>query len=408
MIHPHTTLRPARNRFRSACVPARKSFVSVALLSAFACAGTALGSVTYTPLAFGPLGTATPGQYFTRIQDISADGRSFIGVLNNNAVVFRTPGGDYSLTGTGTGFALSPGGQVVAGGQAGSNPQRWDLSNAVGNSIASTTITWPGGPIAWGPAYATNSSGSDFVVLTPRADVITPSGRVSVLSAFQAYDIEASPGAYRALAPNAPVMALQGSAPSSTTASYRWNYETGEVSPLQLPAGAEAYGTSLGGLGSALGVISYDGSIVGGGARFGTLLRPFWWDADGVAHEVGLLPGAVAGSIQSLNYTGTIAGGQMTIPGAGSSRAFAVALATGELFDLTQIYSDAGLLPDGWVLTHTQHISDDGSLIYGQALAPDGSTRMVALEGRVFIPEPAALTLALAGAALLTGRRRRQ
>lgn len=379
----------------------------MALLSAFACAGSVLGSVTYTPLAFGPLGTTTPGQYFTNIQDISADGRSFIGVLNNSTVLFRTPGGDYNLTGTGTGFALSPDGLIVAGGQAGSNPQRWDLANATGNSIASTTITWPGGPVAWGAAYATNSTGSDFVVLTPRADVITPTGRVSVLAAFQAHDIGASPGAFRALAPEAPVMALLGAMPSSTTNAYRWNYQSGELNPLQLPAGAQDYGISLGGLGSALGVISYDGSIVGGAANFGSLLRPFWWDADGVPHEVDLLPGAVAGSIQSLNYTGTIAGGQMTIPGVGN-RAFAVALATGELFDLTQIYSDAGLLPDDWVLTHTRHISDDGSLIFSQALAPDGTTRTVVLEGRILIPEPSGATLAVTAAGLLICRRRRR
>ncbi|MDX2114449.1 MAG: hypothetical protein SFZ24_02345, partial [Planctomycetota bacterium] len=47
-----------------------------------------------------------------------------------------------------------------------------------------------------------------------------------------------------------------------------------------------------------------------------------------------------------------------------------------------------GLLPAGWTLTNTQHISDDGSRIFCLATAPDNSQRAVMLTGTFLIPAP--------------------
>ena len=370
---------------------------SIAPLAIAVAAGTATASLT--PLAFGPLGGTTPGSYFTFVTDISADGSTFAGVLNIGGQVLRTPTQDYSVRGTGAIFRLNPEGTIGAGGQSGQNPQRWDLATASATSITSTDINWPGGPFALGAAYATNRDGTVFNTLSFGVSVITPTGRIEARDAFQAIDIGASAGAWRGMAPDAPIVALQAFVPGNATNSYRWNYETGEVQALELPAGATSAS-----LNSQNGV-TYDGSITVGSAFIGGS-KPFWWDAEGNAHAVPVLDGLASATVNTVNYTGTMLGGGVNYGSLVGNRAYAYSLITGELYDLNEIYTDAGILPDGWQLTFTQHISDDGSKIFCGALAPDGSSRVVQLDADFFIPAPGTTTL-IGAAGLIATRRRR-
>ncbi len=371
---------------------------SIAPVAIAVAAGTATASLT--PLAFGPLGGTAPGSYFTFVTDISADGTTFAGVLNTGGQILRTPTADYSVQGTGAIFRLNPAGTVGAGGQAGQNPQRWDVASAGGTSIVSSEITWPGGPLALGAAYATNSDGTVFNTLAFGVSVITPSGRIAANDAFQAIAPEAFAGAWRGMAPDAPVVALQAFVPGNATNSYRWNYETGDVQALELPAGATSAS-----LNSQNGV-TYDGSITVGTAFIGGS-KPFWWDAEGNVHAVPVLDGLASATVNTVNYTGTMLGGGVNYGALVGNRAFAYSIVTGELYDLNEIYSDAGILPDGWQLTFTQHISDDGSKIFCGALAPDGSSRIVQLDADFFVPSPGTATL-LGAAGLVAVRRRRR
>ena len=60
-------------------------------------APTALGAIT--PLVFGPLDDPGDGSYFTQVYDISADGRSYVGLTNNNVPRYVANGTVYNQTG---------------------------------------------------------------------------------------------------------------------------------------------------------------------------------------------------------------------------------------------------------------------------------------------------------------------
>lgn len=285
------------------------------------------------------------------------------------------------------------------GGQSGSIPQRWRLSAAVGNNIASESISWPGGPLAVGPAYGTNSDGTVFVTATG-VSVITPTGRVIANDAFTAVNPGAFAGALRGMAVDAPIVAVLGHIPGNPTNAYRWNYQTGGLQALNMPGGASSI--DPGGVGTAM---SGDGSILGGTATIGLPSLPYWWDAAGNPHAVPLLAGAVNGSMPAVNFPGSLGGGGMSIPLQGS-RAYLYSFSDNQTYNLHAIFQSAGLLPAGWTLTTTQAISDDGSRIFALATAPDGTTRAVLLQGEYFVPGPgAAAVLGLGG--LLAARRRR-
>lgn len=352
---------------------------------------------TWDPHAFGPLGGLPANQYFSRVVDISGDGFTFVGQTNLGTIIYRTPGIDYSMSGIGGAFALARNGQTAVGGLSGQAPQRWDIANAVGSSIASQTITWPGGPQNIGPAYNANSNATAFGMASPTS-VITSSGLTSANSVFQS--MGGSAGAYRGIAADAPIMVVLATLPGNPTNAYRWNFSNDLVEPLNMPAGASSIEA-----GSVGGSVSGDASRVGGYAVLGTVSRPCWWDADGAPHLVPLFGTALGGAMTAMNYTGTLGGGSMLVPGQGN-RAFLAALDSDTVYDLNAVYSSAGLLPAGWTLLTTQHISDDGSRIFCLATAPDGSNRIVLLEGDFTAPAPAAGGL-LALAGLFASRRRR-
>lgn len=363
------------------------------------CLGSLAHAQTWTPLAFGPLGGLSGGQYFTSVTDISRDGTTFVGVTNTSQQVWRTPTQDYTLTGGGI-FALTPSGTTAVGGASGQNPKRFDISNAVGSTIAATTLTWPGGPVAYGAAYGTNADVSAFAVVAPRTAVITPTGGYrTAQSVFQAVNIAGSAGAYRGMAADAPIMVVLGSLPGNPTNGYRWNYQTDALSPLNLPAGGSTMTVS-----TLPGSVSADGGRVVGYANLSTSL-PYWWDETGMPHPVEMLPGTVLGGLQTINDPGTLAGGNMAYTLGVGNHAILTDLATGEVIDLHNAYSQAGFLPTGWILRSTHHISADGSRIFCAAQAPDGTTRMVVLEG-AYLPTPGTLA-ALAGGFVAMSRRRR-
>lgn len=355
---------------------------------------------SWTPLAFGPLGGLPSGQYFTSVADISRDGRTFVGVTNTAQQIWRTPTQDYAISG-GTVFSITPSGLSAVGGTSGQNPKRWDISGAIGSSVAAVNINWPGGPIAYGAAYSSNADMTAFAVVAPNTGLITTTGGyTSAQSVFQAVTLGASAGAFRGMAADAPIMAVLGSIPGNTANAYRWNYQTNTLSPLAVPAGASHMSLS-----TLAGSITGDGARVVGTATFGVASLPYWWDQSGTPHPVEMIGGAVTGSLLTINHVGTLAGGHLSYSGGLGNRAIITDLATGDVINLHNAYSQAGLLPTGWILRTTHHISEDGSRIFCLAQAPDGTTRVVALDGS-HVPTPGALAV-LAGGVLVTARRRR-
>lgn len=362
-------------------------------------AQAALAQSSFTPVAFGPLGAAPAGTFYASTIDISSDGQSILAVLNTGEQRLITPSQVYTLTGTGTASALSGNGQVLVGGQSGANPQRWRVAAAAGGSIASENFPWPGGPISYGNMIGTNRDGSVGAVTTPGVSVLGPFGRNVAQSAFTAVDIGANAGAYRGVANDVPVVALFGNVPGNPTNYYRWNYQTGVITPITLPAGASAISFV-----SGASAISSDGGILVGGATIGAPTLPYWFDAAGVGHAVPFLPGATVGSAVCVNGSGTLLGGVMTSPG-NVQRAYILSLQDNRMYDLNAIATAAGLLPSGWSLIATQQISDDGSRIFCLARDASGVSQSVILQGNFSVPGPgAAGVLALAGMAV---RRRR-
>lgn len=366
----------------------------VALLSA------SVASAAYTPLAFGPLDDPGSGLYFTQVHDISADGMSYVGVLSNNTVRVKAGGVLYTTSGVGAPQRLSPDGMVAVGGMHGATPQRWNVADAVGTNLAGEDIAFAGGPNpAYGLVYGTNAGATAFSVSTPTG-VLTGDGFRSPTADFQAMDLGAFAGANRGMAVHAPIAVMLGHVPGVNANGWRWNYETGDLQPLTLPAGASA--SSISGVGSEM---SGDASMIGGSLTIPSetpLAQPAYWDAAGNGHTVPGVGGRVWGNMSAMNYSGTIGGGNLF--GAGlQNHAFIHEFASGESYDLNEVF--APFIPDGWILTATQHISDDGSRIYCHALAPDGTTRVVVLDGEV--PAPGAAVLFAAAGMLAGGRRRR-
>ncbi|MBL0870805.1 MAG: hypothetical protein IBJ18_09550 [Phycisphaerales bacterium] len=377
----------------------RLSSVLPAAIAA-ALSSVALAQSTYTPLAFGPLGSAPAGTFYTATLDISGDGTFVLATLNNGSQRYLTPAGTLTLSGTGFANALSNDGQTVLGGQSGSNPQRWQYADRAANNIASENITWPGGPVAFGPAYGSNNDASVSALLSPGVSVVGPFGRITAQSAFQAVNINASAGAYRGMAANVPVMGILGSIPGNPTNAYRWNYSTGALTPLTMPGSSTSLSISTG-----ASNLSGDAGVIVGGATTGPLTLPYWWDAAGTPNAIPLLPGAVTMNAITTNVTGTlIGGGGFVAPGV--AHGYIYSIADNRLYDMHNVFSAAGILPAGWTLTNVQHISDDGSRIFAQVIDNTGAGRAVLLSGTYSIPTPGALgVLGLAG--VLASRRRR-
>lgn len=369
---------------------------SFAALAAVSVASVAFAQSSYSPVAFGPLGATDPGTFYTFTNDISADGRYVLATLNNGESRYITPGGTYRMSGTGFPVAISGDGQTVVGGQIGSNPQRWRLANAVGNSIASQNITWPGGPTAFGPGYGTNFDASVTTLLQPGVSVVGSFGRRTAQSDFSAINIAGTAGAYSGNANNVPVVAIAGSLPGNPTNMYRWNYSTGAISSLNLPAGASSINVP-----NNNSSISSDAGVIIGNVS----TRPYWWDSNGNPQAMTTLGGSILSSVLAVNGSGTLAGGFANFP-LQVRHAFITSLQDNTTYDLHLLAFNAGLLPAGWTLTATQQISDDGSRIFCLATDPTGTTRSVLLNGVFTVPSPSSLAvLGLAG--LAASRRRR-
>lgn len=367
-------------------------FVRAAAVGAV-CVGSLAQAQTWTPVAFGPLGGLPGGQYFTSVADISRDGQTFVGSTNTGQQIWRTPTRDYTMTG-GSILSISPNGLSAVGGNLTTQPpRRWDIANAVGSSIAHTDIV----SVNYGPAYAANSAMTVFSLPTPTS-ILTGGVRTTAQSVFQS--VNGTAGAYRGLASDAPIMNVLGVLPNNPTNAYRWNYQTNELLPLALPAGASSISLS-----TLPGSITADGRRSVGYYSASAPVLPGWWDESGAAHTVTLLAGSVSGNLVTINYNGTLAGGLMGFTGGLGNRAILTDLATGEVINLDTAYRDAGYLPAGWILRGTQHISEDGSRIYCVAEAPGGVTRVVVLEG-TYLPTPGALAV-FAGGLLSMSRRRR-
>lgn len=361
--------------------------------------------VSYTPLAFGPLVDPGNGAYYTQIYDISADGNSYVGLLSDGRAAYVYQGELLIQTGSGGALAITPDGTMAFGGPAGGAPVQWSVGDAVGSTIPGAVYSNPFSGSAGSLAYGVNRDGTVLNIVQNglSSAVLTPTGIRRANDAFvDQFPVGAFAGVNRGIAVDAPIQVVAGNTQGVyNTTAFRWNYETDAISPLNLPAGGTS--VTMGG-GASSSNISYDGSIIGGAARVPSIAPldvPIYWDASGEAHVIPGVGGRVMGTMNAVNYTGTFGGGNLF--GAGlSNHAFLYDFANDMTYDLNVLFAD--LIPDGWVLTHTTDISDDGSKIFARALAPDGTARFVELTG--IVPAPGtALLLGLAG--IGAARRRR-
>ncbi len=376
---------------------------------------------SYTPLIFAPLTDPGDGSYYSSVADISADGRSYIGSTTNpmlgNQVLARyvADGVTYNQAGFGAAFALSANGQVAGGGVAvsglfGNTPQQWRAQDAGAGQIVSTDFAVPGSPtlpdgrsFPGGVVRGLSSDGTIASVIGPTSGtwVITPDTVYDIRNAFADIELGASFGANRGMAADAPIVVGLVQIPSQGFGPGRYNYETGEAELLALPAGGTSAGTDTQG-----NQISADGTIIGGSFRIPSetpLDQPGYWDGDGVAHRVPGVGDRIWGDVIAVDPTGFFMGGSLF--GAGLQReAFLFNRYTGESVNLNEVFAD--ILPEGWVLQQTQHISADGERLFVRALAPDGTQRIVTLEGNPVIPAPGAV--ALFGLAGVSMRRRKR
>ncbi|HYE63008.1 MAG TPA: hypothetical protein VD997_13510 [Phycisphaerales bacterium] len=370
-----------------------KSFTAAAAAISLA----AIASADYTPIAWGLAGGAPVGRYFTRTVDISADGLTFVGQLDNGDFRYVSPTANLGFAGTAGVLGMSTDGARIVGGTLSTPPAQWLPATAVSNTMTSSPLPQPAGSNLLGQAYHIAANGTyGMVASTTHIWAVNGSSRTNVSQLITTQG--GSSGAYRGIADDAPVAIMLASFSGNNTNMYRINYATGAVQALNLLPGA-----THGDAGNH--AISRDGTIIGGNVNISSLGRPCWWDASGTAHLIPNYTNAFTnyfGGMTALNLTGTLGGGGISGPGV-PSRAFLYHFATDTTLDLNQVY--ASLLPAGWRLTTTQHISDDGSRIYCLAVGPDNVTRSVILTGS--IPAPgAAGALALGLCASLRRRRK--
>lgn len=377
---------------------------AVLVAASSAVAGVIPGG-TYTPLAFGPLVDPGNGAYYTNVYDISADGSSYVGILSDGRAAYVYQGELFIQTGGSAASAITPNGSMAVGGPPGGPPMQWLAADASNGNILGTVYDSPHAPSAGSFAYGVNRDGTVLNIVQGgvSAAVLTPNGIRRANDAFVAqFPQGAFAGVNRGIAVDAPIQIVAGNSQGVyTTNAFRWNYETDAISPLNIPSGGTS--VTIGG-GASSSNISYDGSIVGGAARMPAIAPldvPIYWDASGEVHVIPGVGGRIMGTMNAVNYTGTFGGGNLF--GAGlPNHAFLYDFANDITYDLNELF--AGIIPDGWVLTHTTDISDDGSKIFARALAPDGTARFVELTG--IVPAPGtALLLGLAG--LGATRRRR-
>ena len=366
---------------------------------------------SYTGLVFGSLADPGDGSYYTQVYDISADGTSYVGLTNNAIPRYVSGGVVYDQTGSGAARAISGDGLIAAGGVNNSTmPQRWLLSDAVGSDIAGGGFPVPASPsvpdgriFPGGRVNTLNSTGTVANIIGPTAGtwVITPDTVYDIRNAFADIEPGANFGANRGMATEAPILVGLSSIPSEGFGPTRYNYLTGEAEILPLPAGANQARTETQG-----NQISADGTVIGGSFVFpgeSTLEQPGYWDRDGSVVRVPALGDRVWGDVSSVDANGNFMGGGLFGPGL-QEEAFLYNSFTGETVNLNEVFAD--VLPDGWRLIATKHISDDGSRLFVRAQAPDGSFRLVGLEGEAVIPAPGAFALLLGGAGMMSRRRR--
>ena len=171
--------------------------------------------------------------------------------------------------------------------------------------------------------------------------------------------------------------------------SYRWDH--GEL-------------TTLGRL-LANGV-SADGSVVVGGAE---LFERAWRWENGVATNLGSLPGAEWGTALDVSADGSVivgsVGGDESGMWDGSTLGVLWTPGDGARYVGDVLADDLGLDLDGWVLREVAAISDDGLTIVGNATKDFGKAEFIGA-WIAHIPEPASLALLVVGALAWIGRGR--
>lgn len=123
-------------------------------------------------------------------------------------------------------------------------------------------------------------------------------------------------------------------------------------------------------LGSAANGVSSDGSVVVGSGQGPEGQEAVIW-VDGVLEVVGDFEGGqMASQLLDVTADGTIGVGQGTTANGPAALIWSEAFGIG---NLNTLLTDQGLDMEGWVLTEATAISDDGQVIVGNGINPDGN-----------------------------------
>jgi uncharacterized membrane protein len=149
--------------------------------------------------------------------------------------------------------------------------------------------------------------------------------------------------------------------------------------------------------------VSGDGSaIVGQAGSAAALTEAFLWTSGGGMVGLGFLPGDSRSVAQDVSLAGGSVVGQSS--GASGDTAFLWTPEHGMRSLLDVLQDDYGLDLSGWRLLAAEGISDDGRVIVGDGIDPDGNY----VPWVATIPEPSTALLLGLGVAALAGTRPRR
>lgn len=145
---------------------------------------------------------------------------------------------------------------------------------------------------------------------------------------------------------------------------------------------------------SSASAISPDGNVIVGDSSIMLGTRAFRWTAASGMADLGVLPGFTDSRADAVDATGSIVVGSATR--SGGSAAFIWTEASGMLALDDVLATNYGLhgIFDGWTFFSASAISDDGLVIAGNGVDPNGLFQAWTVQlDHIFVPEPSVLQL---------------
>ena len=372
--------------------------------------------VTLSPISraavpsFQGLGDLPGGHFSSNALAVSADGMTVVGeavsavdfgpisIEQREAFVWTQNTGMFGLgnldngIGTSLAYDVSADGSVVAGTTSSSNgsePFIWTVDggmiglgyfpNNPSSSGAANGIS-AGGSIVVGNGESTN--GREAFIWTQDSGFTglgdLPGGEFDSL----AYDVSSDGSVVVGFSSNAAYSQL-------SVEAFRWDADTGMTSLGNLGGSSQAWGVSADGA-----------TVVGQSGIFGGTVAYKWTSGGGMV-ALGDLPGGGlrSSALGASADGGVIVGVASTLFEAETAAIWTTDGGPTELKVLLETDYDLDL--DGWTLTRASGVSNDGQVIVGEGINPDGNREAWIAT----LPEPTMLTIVGCGLPMLLRRR---